>query len=422
MTTQSPSAEVGGYRWRLPVVLCVTVLVAYLDRSNITLALPLIAEEFGWNDEELQQWGSLLFSMFYAGYGLSGLLLSPFASRLGPRKGIAIILVLASLFTAMGAFFSQFLLLFAASRVLLGVAEGPHFPLSGMSLKHWFPLGERARANSILFAGIYLAIISGPILLVPLMHSFGWRTAFLLLAAFGLLVSVPLVLRFVYDSPSDAPDIGDAERQWLQGELHEESGESGGETLYPLYLLRNRDFLVLLVASVLNNVVTIGLTSWLPTLFTVGRGVAYENLAWVASLPYVAGLLGLAFWSQLGDRFNARGLVAAIGYLMLAASLYTALSSESFALSLAAMALAVFCASAFSCAEYAFAQHIIPAQDVAAGIGLFNGLSIITGGLLGPLAASSLLLPGGGWSLWLLIVLSVLCAVAMTTLGRLRRY
>ena len=83
---------------------------------------------------------------------------------------LALVLALASLFTAMGAFFSQFLLLFAASRVLLGVAEGPHFPLSGMTLKHWFPLEERARANSLLFAGIYLAIISGPILLVPLMH------------------------------------------------------------------------------------------------------------------------------------------------------------------------------------------------------------------------------------------------------------
>ncbi|MEM1111982.1 MAG: MFS transporter [Pseudomonadota bacterium] len=420
MTQDSTNAAVGSYRWRIPAVLGVTVLVAYLDRSNITLALPLIAQEFGWNDSELQTWGSLLFSMFYAGYGLSGLLLSPFASRLGPRKGIAIILLLASLFTAMGAFFSQFLLLFAASRVLLGIAEGPHFPLSGMAIKHWFPAGERARANSVLFAGIYLAIISGPLLLVPLMHTFGWRAAFLLLAAFGLLVSVPMVLRLVHDRPGLAPGISARESQWLESTLTEAT--TSGASLYPLYLLRQRDFTLLLLASILNNIVTIGLTSWLPTLFTVGRGVEYESLAWVAALPYVSGLIGLAFWSQLGDRLNARGMVAAAGYLLLAVSLYTALATESFALSLSAMALAVFCASAFSCAEYAFAQHIVPAGDIAAGIGLFNGLSIITGGLLGPLAASSLLEPGGGWSLWLLIALSGLCALTMAILGGLRRY
>ena len=114
--------------------------------------------------------------------------------------------------------------------------------------------------------------------------------------------------------------------------------------------------------------------------------------------------------------------MAAIGYLILAASLYTALTSQDFWLSMACMSLAVFCAAAFSCAEYAFAQHIVPSSDVAAGIGLFNGLAIITGGLLGPLAASSLLQPGGGWSLWLLIAISVLCAISMACLGRLRRY
>ena len=33
----------GRYRWRVPLVLGITVVIAYLDRINITLALPLIA-------------------------------------------------------------------------------------------------------------------------------------------------------------------------------------------------------------------------------------------------------------------------------------------------------------------------------------------------------------------------------------------
>lgn len=46
-TTATPA---WGVRWRIPVVLAVTVFVNYLDRNNLALALPRIAEDFGWSD------------------------------------------------------------------------------------------------------------------------------------------------------------------------------------------------------------------------------------------------------------------------------------------------------------------------------------------------------------------------------------
>ena len=41
-------SQIGKIRWRLPVVLMVSVIVAYFDRLNISLALPHIAREYGW--------------------------------------------------------------------------------------------------------------------------------------------------------------------------------------------------------------------------------------------------------------------------------------------------------------------------------------------------------------------------------------
>ena len=411
----------GRYRWRVPLVLGITVIIAYLDRINITLALPLIAEQFQWSEAELQRNGGLLMSMFYVGYGLSGLLLSPFAATLGPRRGVVTILVLASLFTAMGAYLSQFLLLFAASRVLLGVAEGPHFPLGGMAVRHWFPPGERSRANSLLFAGVFVAVISGPLLLVPLMHGFGWRAAFLVLAIAGLGFSVPLVLRFVRDTPGDDPHIPAPERSWLEAHI-EPGGDSGPAMRYPLYLFRNKDFLLLLSVGTLSNLVTIGLTSWIPTYLTHNLGVPYEQLTWLASLPYLSGLLGLAFWAHVGDRSNRRGLVAAAGFLVLSGLIYVAFTSEVVAVTISTMVLAVFCASAYTSSEYAFAQRIIPARHIAAGIGLFNGISIVAGGSLAPILASGLLQEDGGYSLMLLVLLAIATAALMAILGRRQAY
>jgi MFS transporter, ACS family, D-galactonate transporter len=40
-------------RWRTPVVLAVTVLINYLDWNNLSLAIPRLAQEFGWSDREV---------------------------------------------------------------------------------------------------------------------------------------------------------------------------------------------------------------------------------------------------------------------------------------------------------------------------------------------------------------------------------
>ena len=49
--TTVKSAQV--VRWRIPIVLAVTVFVNYLDRNNLALALPRIARDFGWSDRRL---------------------------------------------------------------------------------------------------------------------------------------------------------------------------------------------------------------------------------------------------------------------------------------------------------------------------------------------------------------------------------
>jgi len=49
-----------GWRWRIPVILGVTFFVNYLDRNNLALALPQIANDFGWNNETLANNGQFL--------------------------------------------------------------------------------------------------------------------------------------------------------------------------------------------------------------------------------------------------------------------------------------------------------------------------------------------------------------------------
>ncbi|MEM7728246.1 MAG: MFS transporter [Pseudomonadota bacterium] len=410
------AAPTGFVRWRLAWVLMATLFVGYLDRVNISLALPLIAVEKGWSDAEMKSYGELLFSAFYVGYGLANIFLSPLAARFGPRRSLIAIVILWALFTAVGAVASQVMLAFVAARILLGLSEGVHFPMMNMLTRNWFPQHERGRANSIWISGLFLAVLLSPAMLVPAMTAFGWRTGFWGLAAFGLVVTLPLVIRYVRDEPARSPDLSDAERRYiaetLDGDPDEDAAAAEGFAARARRLFSDPTFALLLCAGILNNIVALGLVSWLPSFFVRVKGLPYESLAWAAALPYAASLIGIALWSNIGDRLSRRALIASIGYLLAGAGVYLSLTSDSIALVLAFFSGAIFLSSSYVAAEFALLQKALPRATVGGDTGLYNGLSTLIGGGLGPIVVSSIIGdPDAAGSVERLLIVPAVCAL-----------
>lgn len=392
-------------RWRVAAVLSLTLFIAYLDRLNISLALPLMARDLGWSPRETERNGELLFSLFYVGYGLANILLSPLAGRIGARTSLIIIIILWTCFTALGAMVAQVLLLLAATRVLLGLSEGVHFPIMNMITRAWFAPSERGRASGLWIAGLYLAVLLSPAILVPLMERFGWETGFYFLAASGLLVALPAVLLFVRDRPMDRPvsDQRMPKRDWLRPAV-------------------DPRFLLLLSAGILNNVVALGFVSWLPTFLVNARGLAYSDLTWAVSLPYAISLVGIAGFAWLGDRSRRRALVAAVGYAAGGLALYIALSSQELGTTLAFYAIASLFVSAFPASEFAMLQDVLAEDSVAADTGLYNGLSTMTGGAVGPFVVSAILGdPGSGAGPIVIPALCVLIGLVLIAADRTTR-
>ncbi|SHG79105.1 MFS transporter [Ferrimonas marina] len=384
-----------GQRWRMAWVLGISVFIGYLDRLNISFAVPLLADEMGWTSAQTQEYGSLLMSLFYVGYGLGNLFLTPVASRFGPRKSLLVIVLLWSLFTAMGAMLSQWLLVFAASRILLGLAEGPHFPMMSALTKRWFPPNERARANSCWIAGLFLAMLAAPMLFVPLMNAFGWRSGFYVLAILGALITWPLIYWLVKDNPRQCHRTDNDERRHIETGLQaEQTLTEDGQRWHQL--LRNPTFALLLLGGMLNNIVGLGLVSWLPTYFTEQKGILYNELSWLIPLPFIFSLVGVAIWSQLGDRSNRRSQLAGLGYFIAAIAIYVALSADSLWLTVVGFCSATASISAFTAAEFSLVQRVLPPSSVANGVGLYNGLSTMVGGGLGPVIVAPIIGDGGG--------------------------
>ena len=372
-------------RWRLAYALMISLFIGYLDRVNISLALPLMAEDFGWSEGELRTYGGQLLSLFYVGYGVANLFLSPLGGRIGPRKSLIIIVILWSVFTAMGAVFSQMLLVLLASRVLLGLSEGIHLPMMNMLMKSWFPLHERGRANSIWISGLFLAILLSPVILVPIMSALGWRSGFYLLAIAGLVITLPLIWKFVWDTPQLSPRVSAEENAVIAEAINAERDVENTDLTRLSGLLRNPNFLLLISIGILNNLVGLGFMSWLPSYFTTTRGLDFADLTYVAPLPYALSLLGIWLWATRGDRHDIRAALGALGYLGAGLFVYLALGADTIFESVAYFSCGVFFMSAFPACEFALLQRVVPHQSMALAGGIYNGMTMLIGGGLGPI-------------------------------------
>ena len=93
----------GKARWRIPVILSITVFINYLDRNNLSFAIPRLAQDFNWSDREVGSKGELLLAAFFLSYGLSNMLLSPFAERFGPKRSVMAAIAAFSVVTILSA-------------------------------------------------------------------------------------------------------------------------------------------------------------------------------------------------------------------------------------------------------------------------------------------------------------------------------
>ena len=138
-------------RVRIPVALDdrlvspVINLVAYVDRVNLSVATPLVMQEFGL---DAVQMGAIM-SVFYVGYGImntpGGMLADKYSARLTILAGLFGWSVFTWI-TGTAASFAQFMLI----RFGFGLGEGVLAPGNSRLVYNWFKPNERATANALL--------------------------------------------------------------------------------------------------------------------------------------------------------------------------------------------------------------------------------------------------------------------------------
>jgi ACS family D-galactonate transporter-like MFS transporter len=167
---------------RVLFLLAFSVFINYLDRGNLSIAAPLLKNEFQLSATQL---GVLLSSFFWT-YSfflpLSGWLVDRFDVKWVIAGGFILWSAATAVTGAVHAFGTLLL-----ARLALGAGESVSYPACSAILSRYFPEHKRGFANASIVAGMALGPAFGTLAGGILMSRFGWRPVFLVVGLTSLL-------------------------------------------------------------------------------------------------------------------------------------------------------------------------------------------------------------------------------------------
>jgi len=162
----------------------------FLDRQVVNILAEPIKRDLGLSDAQLGMLTGLTFALFYTVLGLP---IARLAERADRVKIISGAVALWSLFTVACGFAANFPQLLLA-RIGVGVGEAGCSPPAHSLISDYAPRESRASALAFYSLGIPLGSLLGMALGGLVADAYGWRAAFLVAGAPGLLLAVVALL------------------------------------------------------------------------------------------------------------------------------------------------------------------------------------------------------------------------------------
>jgi sugar phosphate permease len=167
--------------WIVVVLVFLFMLINFADKAVIGLSSVPIMQELALSHTRFGMLGSAFFLLF----SLSGIVVGFVANRVGTKTLMLVMGVVWAAVMLPASRVSSFAVLLG-SRVVLGAAEGPAFPVAMHAVYKWFGNADRALPSSVVASGAaFGAGIIAPVI-TWVVVSRGWHAAFGILGAAGL--------------------------------------------------------------------------------------------------------------------------------------------------------------------------------------------------------------------------------------------
>lgn len=300
-----PPRPRGNLRWAVVGMCFAGTSINYLDRANLSIAMPDIVKEFGISHTV----EGLILGAFFWTYALFQLPSGHFIDKVGARVMYTFAVVWWSLFTGLTAAATGFASLFGF-RLGLGIGESAAYPANAKVASLWFPKRERALATSIYDSGARFGSAIALPIVAFIIAGLGWRASFLITGAVGLIWAVGWALW--YRNPRQKAGLSEEELRYIEeggarGDFETDStGADVGLKLRWRSLFGYRTVWGMMLGFFCLNFVIYFFITWFPTYLTDARGFSLLGTGIYGVIPAAVAIPGGWLGGWVSDRIYDR--------------------------------------------------------------------------------------------------------------------
>ncbi|MDO4819106.1 MAG: MFS transporter [Prevotella sp.] len=258
-------------------------IVTFLDRINISVAGSSIMHDLQISPS---QWGWVQ-SAFILTYGLMQVPMGAFGDRHGHRRVLAMIVLWWSCFTAFTGLAGGLASLLVI-RFMFGVGEAGSSPCSTGVISRWFEKHEVGKAQGYVWAASRMGGALTPFVVIPVMAWLGWREAFYLLGAVGIVWAV--VWYAFYRDKAEPHDGVAKEKPKIPWKS----------------ICHSKNFWTICAMYFFYAFGSWFFFSWFPTFMELGRGFEKSELTYAVAVPFIMSMIGNICGGYLTDSLSRR--------------------------------------------------------------------------------------------------------------------
>jgi len=222
--SKSTVEKIGSYRWTIVGLLFFATTINYMDRQVIGYLKPLFSKPLAegglaWSNTDY----ALVTSLFTGFYAVMTFFAGFVIDKIGTKLGLALSLIIWSVFGILNAFAGSMAMVHAAVRSLFGIGEAGNFPASNKTIAEWFPKKERALAIGIFNSGSNVGAMIASLAVPAIAYAVwfngaikGWQMAYIITGAIGLFWLIFWYM--LYETPAKQKRLSKAEYDYIHSD------------------------------------------------------------------------------------------------------------------------------------------------------------------------------------------------------------
>jgi ACS family glucarate transporter-like MFS transporter len=377
-------------RWVILALLFITSFVAYVLRTNMSIAGESMMADLGLSKIQL----GMVLSAFAWGYAIFQFPGGIFGDKVGSRRALTMIAVLWGVLTlATGlipgttlASTTFILTTLIGLRFLMGVVQAPLFPVGcGGTIGNWFPVSGWAFPNGLTSTGLTLGAAATAPLIAWLMETLGWRESFILTAPLAFMMA-GVWWWYVRDNPADHSRVNKKELDLINADRPSPKQASEDKTAWKR-VLKNRDILLLTASYFCMNYVFYIFFNWFFIYLVDVRGFEILEGGYFAAAPWMVGAVAASIgglWcdrlcKRIGPRWGCR-IPGIVGLSLVAGLLFLGATAKNPYLAVVFLSLSFGCTQLTEGAYWATAIFV-SGKHASAATGVMNTGGNAVGGI-----------------------------------------